>query len=258
MKQLLRSIRTHILIGGVLVTPVAVTLWVILVLVNLLTTSKISQWLVTPVMSRIPGREITAVQALVSLGVVLTLLFLVGLVFRNFLGRRLYSVLDKIMERVPLLNRVYMFVRTVSESIVSQKETMFREVVLIEYPRKGVHAIAFVSAQVPPGMQAACQDAESEPHVYVFLPTTPNPTSGFLLLLPKKDTRHLNLTTTEAMRLIVSAGAAGPADPVEGKVPTLLEKLESMLASKHLLQRRPEPEPNANLNLTDVEDELTS
>ena len=255
MKQLLRSIRTHILIGGVLVTPVAVTLWVILVLVNLLTTSPVSQWLVTPVINRIPGREITAVRALVSLGMVLTLLFMVGVIFRNFLGRRLYSVLDRIMEKVPLINRVYLFVRTVSESIVSQNETMFREVVMIEYPRKGMHAIAFVSGQVPAGLQGKCPGNEEEPHVYVFLPTTPNPTSGFLLLVPKKDTRHLNMTTTEAMRLIVSAGAAGPAEPIEGKVPSLLDKLESMMASKHLLHSRPQTEPRKNINLTDEPDE---
>ncbi|MCC5846543.1 MAG: DUF502 domain-containing protein [Verrucomicrobia bacterium] len=255
MKSLLRSIRTHILIGGVLVTPVAVTMWVILVLVSMLTNSKISQWLVSPVIERIPGREITAVKALVSLAVVLSLLFLVGLIFRNFLGRRVYSVLDKIMEKVPFINRVYMFVRTVSESIVSQKETMFREVVLIEYPLPGTHALAFVSAQVPLKFQACCQGAETEPHVYVFLPTTPNPTSGFMLLVPKAKTRRLDLSVTEAMRLIVSAGAAGPEDPSEGRVPSLLEKLEAMIDSKHKFHLRPKPEGPANLNLTDAEGE---
>lgn len=249
MKQLLRSIRTQILIGGILVTPVVVTLWVILLLVDFLTTSKISQWLVNPVISRIPGRELPAVQVFVSLAVVLSLLFVIGLLFRNFLGRRAYQLLDRILERTPVINKVYMFVRTVSESIVSQKETMFREVVMIEYPRPGMHAIAFVSARVPPAIRS--QGQLEEPMVYVFLPTTPNPTSGFLLLVPEAQIRKLNLSTADAMRLIVSAGAAGPGHDETERVPSLLEKIEQMLESRRLAALRPSPEQAANLNFTE-------
>jgi uncharacterized membrane protein len=253
MKELFRSIRTHILIGGILITPIGVTLWVLLMLVNLLTSSRMSQWLVSPVIRHMPGREITAVQALVSLAVVLSVLFVVGVIFRNLLGRRAYRILDKLMERTPLINKIYMFVRTVSESIVSQKETMFSEVVMIDYPRPGLKAIAFISTRVPPAMSLKAGLIE-EPHVYVFLPTTPNPTSGFLLLVPESQITRLDMSSTDAMRLIVSAGAAGPGHGDEGQVPSLLEKLEHMLESRRLAGLRPTPEPNANLNLTDTDD----
>lgn len=250
MKDLLRSIRTHILIGGVLVTPLAITLWVILVLVDLLSTSQISQWLVHPVVQHVPGSDITAVRALVSLVMALAILFVTGLVFRNFLGRRVYNLLDKILERIPFINRVYLFVRHVSESILTQKETMFQEVVMIEYPRPGVRSIAFLSTRVSEGLRAKCGE-NAEPHVYVFLPTTPNPTSGFLLLVPESQVTPLKMTTTEAMRLIVSAGAAGPGDVTGEPVPSLLEKLEQMLESRRLAGLRPKPESGPSLNLND-------
>jgi len=251
MKQLLRSIRTHILIGGILIAPVAVTLWVILMLVNLLSSSKFTRWLSTPISARLPGSELTLVQALVSLFVVLTLLFVTGLVFRNFLGRRAYGLLDKMMERTPLINKVYMFVRTVSESILSQKETMFREVVLIRYPHPDSYSVAFVSASVPESLRKKT-DHPDEAHVFVFLPTTPNPTSGYMLVLPRKDVTPLDMTTAEAMRLIVSAGASAPDTPdPQTRVPSLLEKLEHMLKTR---KDSAPPEPSAHLNFPEPDD----
>ncbi len=253
MKRLLRSIRTHILIGGVLVTPVAVTLWVILLLVNLLSSSKISVWLTQPVIRHLPGGNIVFVQALVSLFIVLILLFAIGVVFRNFLGRRVYRLLDKLMERTPGINRVYTFVRTVSESILAQKETMFKEVVLVEYPHPGTWAIAFISARVSPTIEQRLP-GRSEEHVYVFLPTTPNPTSGFLLLVPRSKTIPLDMPTADAMRMIVSAGASGPADTPGPMVPSLLEKLEHMVESHRRAHQRARPEPSPGLNLADFDD----
>jgi uncharacterized membrane protein len=242
MKELLRSIRTHILIGAVLVTPIGVTLWVLLLLVNLLTSSRISQWLISPVIRHLPGREITAVQALVSLALALAILFTVGVVFRNLAGQRVYKLLDRILERIPLINRIYMFVRTVSESVVSQKETMFSEVALFDYPRPGIKAIGFISTKVPPAMANKAGIA-GDPHVYVFLPTTPNPTSGFLLLVPESEITRLDMTTSDAMRLIVSAGAAGPGTEPDGQVPSLMEKLEALIESRRQAGILPIPQP---------------
>ena len=248
MKKVLKSIQTYILIGGVLVTPVAVTLWVILLLVNLLSDSAFTQWLTTPIFTHLPGENITLIQALVSLFMVLGLLFCVGVVFRNILGRRLYGFLDRVMEKTPVINRVYTFVRTVSESILSQKETMFREVVLIEYPMHGTYSVAFVSSAVPPKLQSA-SDKPEEPHVFVFLPTTPNPTSGYMLMLPRSRVRKLDMTTAEAMRLIISAGATDPnADQENSRAPSLLDKLDHMMQTQRPIKPHPEPTPNLNLS----------
>lgn len=251
MKQFFKSLQTYVLIGGVLVTPVAVTSWVILMLVNVLSTSTFTQWLTDPIFKHLPGENITLVQALVSLVMVLALLMTIGVIFRNILGRRLYHFLDRILENTPVINRIYTFVRTVSESILSQKETMFREVVLIEYPMAGTYSVAFISSLVPPKVQAK-SDHPEEPHVFVFLPTTPNPTSGYMLMLPRSRVKKLDMTTAEAMRLIISAGASNDEDEgdPDRKVPSLLDKLDHMVMS----QRRPpkpEPEPSPGLNLAD-------
>jgi len=254
MKQFLKSIRSHILIGGVLVTPVAVTLWIILLLVNLLSSSKLTRWLTTPFFGNAPDQNLSLFQALLSLVMVLAILFGIGVIFRNFLGRRAYNLMDKIMENTPVINRIYTFVRTVSESILSQKETMFREVVLIEYPHPGAHAVAFVSAQAPKNIQEACTLSE-EPHVFVFLPTTPNPTSGFLLALPTSKVTRLNMNPADAMRLIVSAGASTSSD--QGGLhaaPSLLEKLDHMINSQRRTAK-PAPEALSNLNFPELEDE---
>jgi len=255
VKRVLRTIRTYILIGGVLVTPVAVTLWVILLLVNLLSNAKFTRWLTTPIFTHLPGENFTLVQATVSLIMVLGLLFLTGLVFRNFVGRHAYGLMDKLMERTPGINKIYLFVRTVSESILAKKETMFRDVVLIEYPAPGSYSVAFVSATVPPEFPTGTEE-ENEPHVFVFLPTTPNPTSGFLLLVPVAKTRKLNMTTSEAMRLIVSAGASPPGADLSdhSRVPTLLEKLDQIVLSQRP-PSKPKPEPQANLNFPETNDE---
>ena len=246
MKQVLKSIQNYILIGGVLITPVAVTLWVILLLLNLLSSSAFTRWLTTPIFTHLPGENVTFIQAVVSLIMVLSLLFCVGVVFRNILGRRVYRLLDRILEKTPVFNRVYTFVRTVSESILSQKETMFREVVLIEYPMKGSYSVAFVSALVPKKVQAASENPE-EPHVFVFLPTTPNPTSGYMLMLPRSRVKKLDMTTSEAMRLIISAGASNSDEETDTEnVPSLLDKLDHMVQSQRTVKLKPEPRPSLN------------
>jgi uncharacterized membrane protein len=253
MKHLIKTVRTYVLIGGILVTPVAVTLWIILLLVNILTSSKFIRWIGSPIFTYLPGENLTLIEALISLLLVLTLLFITGLIFRNFIGRNAYTLMDKIMEKTPVINKVYLFVRNVSESILSQKETMFREVVMIEYPHPGSYSIAFVSAGVPPDLQQKSEQPD-EPHLFVFLPTTPNPTSGFLLLVPKSKVRALNMSTSDAMRLIVSAGASAPSDPgCPVKIPSLLEKLDLMVKNQ---QRaiKPSSERHPNLNFPETED----
>ncbi len=253
MKQLFRTIRTHILVGAVLITPLAVTIWVVLFLIDLLSNSAISRWLASPILSQIPGGESRAAQAGISLMVAIGLLFCVGLIFRNFLGRRVYNLLDRALENTPLINTVYTFVRTVSESIVSQKETMFQEVVLVPFPSKGSYAVAFVSSEVPASMQRTL-DEDHEEHIFVFLPTTPNPTSGYLLLFPRKDCIPMDMSPNEAMRTIVSAGASTHGGAQGAQVPSLLDKLEQMAERHRHAGLPPRPEPVSNLNLANFKD----
>lgn len=229
MRNLLRSIRSHILIGGILITPVALTLWIIIFLVDRLTSNQWLTGLADDIQQLFPtGFQHAALRTLISILLVLGFLFTVGVIFRNILGKRVYRVLDATIERIPLINKIYLFVRTVSESIVSQSDSMFQEVVLIEYPRKDLYSIAFVSSDVPHEM-AEKSGRDDREMTFVFIPTTPNPTSGFLLLVPKEDTHPLPLTTAEAMRLIVSAGASTSGRNLEANLPDLPEMLDSWL-----------------------------
>jgi uncharacterized membrane protein len=209
MKKITKSIQSTIFIGGIMVTPIAVTLWILFLLIEFISSSDLTRWLISPFFKEKPEQNLTFLQTLLSLGMVLVILFLTGLVFKNILGRRIYQLMDMILERTPVINKIYTFVRAVSESILAQKETMFKEVVLVEYPHPGAQAVAFVSATVSQPIQSSCLNPD-EPNVFVFIPTTPNPTSGVLLAVPKSKVTPLALTTTEAMRLIISAGATGP------------------------------------------------
>jgi len=235
-----------------MVTPLAVTLWVLFMLMEILSGSNFTRWLTSPFFTHSPDQKLSLFPTLLSLMMVLVILFSIGVIFRNILGRRLYSLIDTIMEKTPVLNRIYTFVRAVSESILSQKETMFKEVVLIEYPHPGSQAIAFVSAIVPKKIQGATKHPE-EPHLFVFLPTTPNPTSGFLLALPRSKVTPLDLSTTEAMRLIISAGASGPDEHDSlSPAPSLIDKLDHMMLKQRKKMGAP-ADLYQNLNYPDDE-----
>lgn len=135
------------------------------------------------------------------------LLFLVtGFIARNLAGRRFIRFGERILERIPLISRVYGAVRQIRDVFVSRDGTVFQEVCLVEYPRKGMYAVAFITSRE----QGVVQASIGRDMVSVFLPTTPNPTSGFLLYLRPKEVTPLDISVEDAMKLIISAGAYLP------------------------------------------------
>jgi len=145
-----------------------------------------------------------------GLGFVLSvvIVFITGILASNFFGRRLVEYWDAMLQRIPLVRSVYSASKQAIETVLSKKGQSFRKVYLIEYPRKGIWTLAFQTADVSDQLTTALDHAA--PMIMVYVPTTPNPTSGFLLLVPQSELRDANLTVDEALRLVISLGVVQP------------------------------------------------
>ncbi|MBD3290197.1 DUF502 domain-containing protein [candidate division KSB1 bacterium] len=141
---------------------------------------------------------------------VILIILLVGLIARNYFGKKLLSLGDTIVTRIPLINRVYLAIQQISKAFLSEKRESFKRAVLIEYPRRGIYSIVFITQDT----KGETQEKLPEDSVSVFLPTTPNPTSGFLLFVPKKDIIPLKMPVEEALKLVISGGAINPQDSI--------------------------------------------
>lgn len=147
--------------------------------------------------------------SLVALLVAVALVGFVGRLARNYLGRKLIELMDQLMSSVPLLNKIYLTVKQVNEAFSSGKKSSFRQVVMIEYPRPGVYSIGFVTSD---GHQEAAAKLGRR-LLGVFVPTTPNPTGGFLLLVPEEQVTHLEMSVADGIKYIISLGAIAPQHP---------------------------------------------
>ncbi len=145
-----------------------------------------------------------------GLGVILAVgvLLVTGLLVANFFGRRLMGSFESLLDRIPLVRSVYSSVKHFAEVVFSDSNTSFKKVLLIEYPRAGLYSLAFQTSENPEEVQRRTGDEI----VTVFLPTTPNPTSGFMLFVPRKDVTELDMTVEEALKMVISLGVVLPAD----------------------------------------------
>lgn len=143
-----------------------------------------------------------------GLGAILALVVLIvtGFLVANLLGRRLVTSYESLLGRIPLVRTVYGAVKHFAEMVFSDSSTSFKKVLLIEYPRQGLYSLCFQTSDNPPEVQNRTGDTI----VTVFLPTTPNPTSGFMLFVPSKDATELEMSVEEALKMIISLGVVVP------------------------------------------------
>lgn len=148
--------------------------------------------------------------SLPGVGLIVAIVFfiLVGWFAKNILGRLIIGLYEGIMERVPIIRHLYGALKQIGETIMASQSQAFREVVLMEYPRRGVWSVGFVTART----EGEVQRAINEDTINVFVPTTPNPTSGYLLFVPKTDLHYLDMSVEEGVKLVVSAGIITPPD----------------------------------------------
>jgi uncharacterized membrane protein len=155
-----------------------------------------------------------------GVGVIIFLIFtiLVGWIAKGFIGRSFLRQAEGIVERMPVVRSLYNALKQIAETVFAQSDTSFEKACLVEYPRKGIWAIAFISIEARGEINANIP--RDEQIVSVFLPTTPNPTSGFLLFVPKSEVIELDMSVEDAAKLVISAGLVYP-NPKDPKQPSL-------------------------------------
>lgn len=195
----MRKLRNYLLTGIIILLPLAVTVYVIQWLFNTLENSS------AKFVELLIGREIPGLGALFTLIIVL----LAGLLTTNILGRKLIELGETLIGKIPIVNSIYKTVKQLVESFARNDRKGFQQVVLVEYPRKGMYALAFVTGTT----RGEVQEKTEEELVNVFLPTTPNPTSGFLLLVPRDQLIWLDMSVEDGVKMIISAGVITPPYP---------------------------------------------
>jgi len=199
------ALRKWLFAGLLVIVPVIITAWVLSWVVGVLDqTLEILPAAWQP--DRLLGFHIH------GFGVVLTLLILlvVGGLASNFFGRKLVSMGDALVSRIPVVRSIYSSVKQVSDTLFSESGNAFRTAVLVQWPRDGMWTVAFVTGS-PNGEVAGYLRDE---FVSVYVPTTPNPTSGYFVLMRKSDCIELEMSIDEALKYIVSMGVVAPPDPV--------------------------------------------
>ena len=143
----------------------------------------------------------------ISIAVVVLLIIAIGMLSKFFLGKWAMRAIEKFIEHVPVVKNIYKTIKQIVETFGQNHKEVFSKTVLIEYPQKDSYALAFLTSET----EGEIQDRTGQTVVNVFVPTTPNPTSGFLLMIPKKKITELDMSVADGMKLIISGGVVVPA-----------------------------------------------
>ena len=230
---MLNEIRKSFIAGLLTLTPMALTVYVFYLLFHFLD-GLLTNTIIRFVLNQVGMQHVNAPPGL-GLLLLLALLFLVGSFARNYIGKKLFNLGDHIVTKIPIINRIYIASRQLSEAFLSEKRETFKRAVLIQYPRKGVYSIAFFTQDTT----GPIQETLAEDVVSVFVPTTPVPTSGYLLFIPKTDILELDMSVEDALKLVISAGSI----QVAGKI-GLERLLEQTKVKKRETQKIKKSEPN--------------
>ncbi len=197
-----RKLKYYFLTGLLVVVPVAMTLLVVRWLVRFM-----DGLLFTVLPEALRPEELYGIPV-PGIGLIATLLLilLIGVLAANIFGRSLVTFSERLVDRIPVVKGIYTLFKQVSDTVFKRDRGAFRKVVLIEYPRKGIWAVAFVTGV----SEGEVQEVTEKRLVNVFVPTTPNPTSGFYILVPDDELIELKMTVEEAFKLIISGGMVTP------------------------------------------------
>ena len=196
-RSIFARIRNYFIAGVVVLIPIGITIYLTIFLVSI--TSKILPKEINPnnyLPYDIPGVEIVTSLALITV---------IGWLSLSFLGKKLLNLFNNILKRIPILRTIYSAIGQMTETFTNTDKGR-KNVVLVEYPRKGSWAVGFATKE----NSGDISKKTNRKLINVFIPTTPNPTSGFLLMFPKEDVIYLDITFEEASKFIVSAGTSNP------------------------------------------------
>ena len=206
LQRLKQDLKNDLIAGLLVVIPLATTIWLSI---------NIATWVID-LLTRIPKRLnpfdgldpllVNVLNVFVGLTVPLFGILLIGLMARNIVGRWLLDLGERILQAIPLAGSVYKTLKQLLETFLQDSKEKFRRVVLIEYPRKNIWALGFVTGSMNPDFQALFPD----PMLNVFIPTTPNPTSGWYAIVPEEEVIPLSISVEEAFKLLISGGIVTP------------------------------------------------
>ena len=199
----MKKLRTIIVAGLLVWIPLGLTIFVIKLLIDLLGQTYL---LIPPALrpENLIGTEIPGIGVIVAIIVVL----LTGLVTANYFGKSIVKAWDAFLARIPLIRSIYSPLKKFSELVLSDQTQSFSKVLLIEYPRKGIYSLCFQTSKE----LGEVQNQDGEEMVCVYIPTTPNPTSGYIVLVPQNEVKELKMSVEDALKMIISLGVVVP-DP---------------------------------------------
>lgn len=204
-------IRNYFLTGIVVAAPIGLTIWITRWFIDLIDT-----WFTPLIPNRYqPDNYLPFDIPGLGLLIAFVLLTLLGALTANIFGRAVLNFGERLVARMPVVRSIYGALKQIFETVISQSNASFREVGLIEYPRKGIYCIVFITTQT----KGELVDKTGHELISVFLPTTPNPTSGFLLFVPRADVQVLDMTIEEGAKMIISAGLVEPPHKIAGDAP---------------------------------------
>ena len=199
-----QQIKRHLIAGVLAIVPIDLTFWILRFLFRFLDS------FTAPILRNI-GIEIP------GLGIILTLLFifLLGLLITNVLGRTIFNWGEKVLNKLPLVNTIYNAVKQITNAFSGKSMKDFKQVIFIQYPRKGLWTMCFVTNQ--------SKNESGDEFYHVFVPTTPNPTSGVFIVIPQKDAVHPDISVEEGLKSIISGGIIDPGISLSTKLPKIKE-----------------------------------
>lgn len=201
---LLGKLRAYFLAGVLITAPISITFYLAWLFINFVDSK------VTPLIPAKYNPETYLPFATPGLGLVIVfvVLTLIGALTAGFVGRLYLRTSERVLNRMPVIRGIYGAIKQILETVLAQQSNAFREAVLVEYPRRGIWAIAFITGRT----EGEVQNITEEECINIFLPTTPNPTSGFLLFVPKKELTPLSMSVEEALKMVISGGIVTPED----------------------------------------------
>ena len=206
--------RKHFITGLAVVLPLVLTLVIIQYLFK-----AADSWIAGPIYSVLPFRvdkniAVFSIKVLILIALLLAI-YLVGWATQILIVKQILKFGEDLLDRVPMVNRVYSTMKEMATAFMGDRKDLFRTAVLIEYPRKGIYSIAFVTGT----SHRRISEKMAKDFVSVFVPTTPNPTSGMLLFVPREEIVELAMTVEEAIKLVISGGTVASITHVQAKIP---------------------------------------
>lgn len=199
------KVRANFLTGTLIVIPLIITFWILYFIID-----KFNFLLLNPIIiivnKWVPIESLEVLTKIIAFFLLLGFLTIVGFATRIIILRNVFVFGEKMLCKVPMINIVYKTIKEISFAFWGQKNTIFKRVILMEYPRKGIYQLGFVVSQTKGDVQKKID----RPLLNVFVPTSPNPTSGMLVFVPSEDTIPMDMSVAEGMKMVISGGAVVP------------------------------------------------